>query len=412
MKRKHLENAEKGFAILGLIFFTGAFDIGLTLETGPLVPGLLRTAVRYFVWLTAFTLICLNWKDALRTINGDRILWILIPIILLSFIWSDNLEFTLKNSREVWQMSTFGLYFATRFSLKEQVRLVAWTFAIAILASILLALVLPDIAIHTIDHPGAWRGIYDYKNTFGSMMLISSLAFFLLPIDNPRHRLYKRVGVGVSLVMMLLSTSKTSLVIYFLLILILAFYRNFRWQGKISVIFVDITVLLLACSATVVASYWVTLLTGLGKDPTLTGRTIMWSYILFRLNERPWLGFGRGVFWEPGSKYPIEAGQALGHGFIPPHAHNGFIDFTLDVGFIGLSLFLISYFTAFVRALKRAYATKNPEDVWPLGFLIFLAMNNMTESQLLRLANIYWVLYIAVVLSVKPTRQTNKLKNT
>ena len=408
--RKYLEIAEKAFVILSLTFFTGAFDIGLTLATGPLLPGIITTLLRYFIWLTSLVLICLNWKDALRTASQDKILWILTLIILLSFIWSDDIELTLKNSREVWQMTSFSLYFATRFSLKEQVRLIACTFAIGALLSIVGALILPSVAIHQLDHPGAWRGIYEYKNTFGSMMIISSLAFFCLPIDKPQHRLYKWAGISLSLTMILLSTSKTSLVVYFLIILILIFYRHFRWRGKRTVVFLDLGVLILACVGTLVISYWVDIITGLGRDPTLTGRTILWGVILFRLNERPWLGFGRDVYWTPAGKYAREAGQALGNGFIAPHAHNGFIDFALEVGFIGLSLFLLSYVIAFGRALKRAYATNNSEDLWPLAFLIFLAMNNMTESYLLRHANIYWVLYVSTALSILIRKQPSQLK--
>jgi O-antigen ligase len=408
--RKHLEIAEKAFVILGLTFFTGAFDIGLTLATGPLLPGIITTLLRYLIWLTSLVLICLNWKDALRTANQDKILWILTLIILLSFIWSGDIQLTLKSSREVWQMTSFSLYFATRFSLKEQVRLIACTFAIGALLSIVGALILPSVAIHQLDHPGAWRGIYEYKNTFGSMMIISSLAFFCLPIDKPQHRLYKWAGISLSLTMILLSTSKTSLVVYFLIILILIFYRNFRWRGKITVVFLDLGVLILACVGTLVISYWVDIITGLGRDPTLTGRTILWGVILFRLNERPWLGFGRDVYWTPAGKYAREAGQALGNGFIAPHAHNGFIDFALEVGFIGLSLFLLSYAIAFGRALKRAYATNNSEDLWPFAFLIFLAMNNMTESYLLRHANIYWVLYVSTALSILIRKQPSQLK--
>ena len=302
-------------------------------------------------------------------------------------------------------MTSFALYFAMRFSLKDQVKLVAWAFAIGALLSIVFALAIPDIGIHRLDHPGAWKGIYDYKNTFGSMMVLSSLAFFLLPIDKPIHRLYQWAGFGLSLILMLLSTSKTSLVLSILLVLILSFYRNFRWRGKVSVIFLDIGILILGCVSLIVFGEWVTILSGLGKDPTLTGRTPMWGVALTQLQERPWLGFGRNAFWAGGSKYALAAGQAVSQNFIPPHAHNGFIDLALDVGLLGFSLFLISFAIAYFWALKQAYAARNSEDIWPLAVLMFLAMNNITESYLLRLANIYWVLYITIALSVNKRKR-------
>ncbi len=405
--KKQLELAEKGFVILGLTFFSGGFGVGSLpgiAGTG-LIPESIISVIRYFILTTASIIICLNWKKSLLTASRDIFLWILTPIILLSSIWSLFPEETSKYMGEVWQMTTFALYFATRFSLKEQVKLVAWTFTLGMLLSIFFAIGVPSIGQHGADHPGSWKGIYDYKNTFGSMMVLTSLAFFLLPIDQPRNHLYKWGGFALSQVMMVRSTSKTSLVLSFLLILILLFYRNFRWQGKISVIYLDITILILGCVGTVVLAEWVALLSGLGKDPTLTGRTLIWGSVLTRLRDSPWLGFGRGAFWQKGSRYAVEAGQAVTANFIPPHAHNGFVDLALDVGWIGLSLFLVSFAIAYARSLKLAYAARNSEDVWPLTVLLFVAMNNVMESYLLRQANIYWVLYITVALSVKQTRR-------
>ena len=400
---RFLEFAEKAFVVLSLTFFTGGLGVAGT--TGDLIPAFITTAIRYFIWLTASLIICLEWKKSLATASRDIFIWILTPIILASSMWSLFPQFTTQYMREVWQMTSFGLYFATRFSVKEQVKLVAWTFTIGILLSIFFAVGLPSIGKHGSDHPGSWKGIYDYKNTFGSMMVLSSLAFFLLPVKNLRGRLYKWAGFALSLLMMLLSTSKTSLVLSLVMILILLLYRNFQWRGKITVFFLDIGILIFGCISTVVLVQWVSLLTGLGKDPTLTGRTQIWGSVLTRLQESPWLGFGRGAYWANGSKYAIEAGKAVSENFIPPHAHNGFIDLALDVGVIGLSLFLVSFTIAYVRALKRAYAAKNSDDLWPLAVLVFIALNNLTESYLLRLANIYWVLYITVALSVKQKRR-------
>ena len=400
---RFLEFAEKAFVVLSLTFFTGG--LGIAGPTGDLIPAFITTAIRYFIWLTASLIICLEWKKSLATASRDIFIWILTPIILASSMWSLFPQFTTQYMREVWQMTSFGLYFATRFSVKEQVKLVAWTFTIGILLSIFFAVGLPSIGKHGSDHPGSWKGIYDYKNTFGSMMVLSSLAFFLLPVKNLRGRLYKWAGFALSLLMMLLSTSKTSLVLSLVMILILLLYRNFQWRGKITVFFLDIGILIFGCISTVVLVQWVSLLTGLGKDPTLTGRTQIWGSVLTRLQESPWLGFGRGAYWANGSKYAIEAGKAVSENFIPPHAHNGFIDLALDVGVIGLSLFLVSFTIAYVRALKRAYAAKNSDDLWPLAVLVFIALNNLTESYLLRLANIYWVLYITVALSVKQKRR-------
>ncbi|AFY35651.1 O-antigen ligase [Calothrix sp. PCC 7507] len=403
--KKFLEISEIVFVVFSLTFFTGGFGIGATTTSSGLIPDSVLTIIRYFIWITASAIICFNWKKALLTASRDKVLWIFTAIVLISFIWSDYKMSTLLDSREVWQMTSFGLYFATRFSLREQVKLIALTFGIGALLSTIFALGLPSIGKHGADHPGAWKGIYDYKNTLGSMMVMSAFAFLLLPINRSENRLYKWLGFSLSIVLILLSYSGSSLIIFSLIILVFLFFRRFKWQGKISVLFLDIFILLFGCVATFLFMNWVTIVTDFGKDPTFTGRTPLWNYIISKLQENPWLGYGRGAFWKPGSQYAVQAGESVASNFVAPHGHNGFLDLGLDVGLVGFSLFFVSLITAFVWALKRAYATKKSEDIWPLFFLLFLVMNNMTESYLLRITNVYWVLYVTVVLTVKQRRQ-------
>lgn len=411
MKTKYLDILEKVFVIIGLTFFSKGFDVGSTPAVPEPIPGLIPpiaiSGIRYFVWITSIILIFLRWKKCLAIASKDKYLWILVALILQSYIWSDYPSFTYQGGREIWQMTSFALYFASRFSLREQVQLIAINFGIGGILSIITALAFPAAGLHILDHPGAWKGIYDYKNTLGSMMIIGSLAFYLLPLNNLRTPIRKKIGVilkysGIALFLavVILCTSKTSLVIYFLLVGILIFYSKYRWQGKITVIYLDISILILGCVGTLVFTNWVNILSGLGKDHTMSGRTLMWGVMLLRIQDRPWFGYGRGAFWVRSSGYPAQVGGAVSHVFVAPHGHNGFLDLTLDIGLIGFTLFMISFLVAFARSLKRAYAAQSSEDIWPLAFLIFLAMNNIMESYLLRVDNIYWVLFVTTVLSV------------
>jgi exopolysaccharide production protein ExoQ len=397
--------AEKGFIVLGLTFFSGVFG---TNSLGLIFSETVITLIRFFIWGMSSILVCIYWKRTIGAVGKNMLLFILTASIVLSFIWSDVPYYTLLNVREVLIMTSFGLYFGTRFSLKEQVHLVAFSLLIGGILSTIFAIGFPTIGVHLVasdGHLGAWKGVYGHKNTLGSMMVLSAITFFALPKGT--SSLYRWAGFSFSIILILLSTSKTALVISVLLTLIMVFYKNFRWQGKVSVIFIDIGVLILGCVSVLISTYWVELLTGLGRNPTLTGRTQIWGVAVARIIERPLVGYGRGAFWAPNSPYAIEAGQAMGTAWIPWHAHNGLIDLALDVGLIGVAIFLIIYFISFAQALKRAYAPKSLEELWLLAYLTFLAMNNVTESLLLRLSNLYWVLFITVVFTMN---QKSKFK--
>jgi exopolysaccharide production protein ExoQ len=385
---------EKLFVILGVLFFSGAFS--------ELFVGAPITLLRYIVWGGATALVFLRWQDSLRVIKSDVFLVLLTIIAFVSFLWSDVSISTLKDAREILQMTSFGLYIAARFTVTEQVGIFGAAFFIGELMSFSAAVAMPTLAIHGADHPGAWKGVFGYKNLLGAIMIIASFTFFLLPIkpDNKLQQIYKWTGLALGIMLMLLSTSKTSLVVTIILFSILFFYRSFRLSGRATVVFLDLIILVVGAVGTVVLTNWTELITAIGRDPTLTGRTPMWGVALTRLMDRPLFGFGRGAFWAPGSPYALEAGKAVTTGFIPPHGHNGFIDLVLDIGLIGFSLFVISFIIAYFRALKLAYATKAPEKMWYLAFLMFFFMNNMTESFMLYKTNIYWTLYITTALSL------------
>lgn len=378
--------AEQILAVLGLLFFSGAFT--------QILPNAPISLIRYVVWFGAIALLILRWRSTIWAAGRTKLLWVLSTIILFSFMWADEPIYVLRDSREVMQMTAFGLYFGLRFTLREQVKLLAFAFGIGGMMSFIAAVTIPLIGIHQDDHPGAWKGIYGYKNILGSMMIMGASAFALMP-QGLVHSSLQWGGFGFCILLILLSTSKTSLILSVFLGAMLMFYRSYRWQGKISVVFWDLAMLISAGAVSFLFTYWAEIITALGRDPTLTGRTPMWTVALIRLTERPLFGYGRGMFWRPIHKYAKEAGDAVATGFIPPHGHNGFLDMALDIGLVGLGIFIICYFTAYIRALKLAYATKNLYNLYPLAFLIFLFINNITESFLLYKSNIYWMLFIA-----------------
>ena len=81
-----------------------------------------------------------------------------------------------------------------------------------------------------------------------------------------------------------------------------------------------------------------TLLLLIGKDPTLTGRTVIWAYVIQDIWIKPWLGWGYYGFWTMSNPAAVEVSDAMG--FVVPHAHNGLLEFLLSVGVLGTALFV------------------------------------------------------------------------
>lgn len=388
--------------ILGVTFFSGGLSVGG--EEGGIMPTLLpkdlQTVCRYVIWGLSIGVILVNWRLALQRLARNWPMLMLLAMLMISGLWSIAPEITNPRMLELWQMSCFGLFVATRFTIIQQLKLLSFCFCSGAFLSLVVAVVFPNAGRHILNHVGAYKGIYDYKNTLGSIMIMGMVTCSLLEVRSVGGQIYRWGGFGLCFLLMLLSTSKTSLILTFGILALIQFYQNFRWRGRQTVIFFDVMVLVGACASMLVLENWVGLVTGLGKDPTMSGRTKIWGAMLESVAQTPWLGFGRSTFWAEGSALARQAGDSISYRYLPPHGHNGYLDLMMDVGVIGLGLFLVSFVIAYRRSLFLAYGSKRLEDYWPVAFLTFLAMNNMTESFLMRIYNIYWPLYMAIALSL------------
>jgi O-antigen ligase len=149
---------------------------------------------------------------------------------------------------------------------------------------------------------------------------------------------------------------------------------------------------------------WDNVLTGLGRDPTLSGRTYIWEAVIDQIWKRPWLGYGYQAFWQ--EKGEAEYVWRSIH-FIVFQAHNGFLNLGVELGLIGLSLFVLSLIFTYIRAIKWARLSSSLADLWPIIYVTFLLMYNYSENTNVEPTSLYWVLYVAVSLSLKNIRVVN-----
>jgi len=349
--------------------------------------------------LVSILLIVIGHKKIIPIVIKEKWLWMLLGIALASTFWSDVPGTTLRGSIFLAQITSFGVYFAARYSLKEQLRLLAVTFSIVVLLSIAIALALPDYGVMTSQeggvHAGAWRGIYIHKNGLGRMMVLSALVF-LLSTSSSRNRWIAWSGFILSTAIIVLSTSKTALAILFTSIALLPFYKALRWRSSLAGCFAIVTVLVGGSVAVLLASNAEAILGVFGRDLTLTGRTDLWVAVLDKIGERPWLGYGYGGFWR---SWEGESAQVLSTvRWAAPHSHNGFLDLWLDLGLLGLLTFALGFLAVCWRSVICLRLIGTSEGLLPIAYLTFLLLANLTESSLLR-QNSLWILFTVITFS-------------
>ncbi|RUT04170.1 ligase [Chroococcidiopsis cubana SAG 39.79] len=365
-------------------------------------------ALWFGVYLVNILLIAVRWKRFICVATKDKLLLALLVIALVSILWSTAPIYTLRRSLGLAGTTVFGIYLAMRYNLQEQLRLLAWALGIAALLSLLFAVVLPHYGIESKIHEGAWRGLYHQKNVLGRYMSLGGPVFLLIALSCRRYRWVAWFGFGLSAGLLLLSTSKNALVSFLTVLLVLPFYRALRWTNTLKVPFFIAIVLLSGSIAILLLGNTEILLNAMGKDLTFSGRTQLWDFLFEKIQERPWLGYGYGGFWLGWEGESADIWSIFT--WHPRHAHNGFLQLWLDLGLLGLLAFVLSFLSVCLKAAARTKITTTTEALWPLAYLTLMFLSNLAESVILAQNNIFWILYVATLLSM--ALQCTQAKNT
>lgn len=394
--------AEKGFASFVLFFSTAPLiPLFRVVTEGSIIANgdPLIQPIWFVIYLINLFLIILRWRRFIYIVKKNKIFLLITGLAVVSALWSADSILTLRSSMTLLFTNIFAIYLTMRYSFKEQLQLLAWALGIAALLSLLFVIVPPYYGIEINEtHAGAWRGIYHQKNALGRYMSLSAVVFLLLAFSSSRYVWLLWVGFGISSSLLMFSTAKSALVTFLTILVLLPICKALRWHYGLRIPFLIALVLISGVVVTFVFTDVGTVLGILGKDTTLTGRTQLWYLLLNMGTQHPWLGYGYNGFW-----LGWDGPSALIWSSLlwqPRHAHNGFIQLWLDLGLIGVLLFSLSFIQASLKAVAWVRSTKTLEGFWPLIFLAWMSLSNVSDSMLLASNNILWMLYVATSLSM------------
>ena len=101
------------------------------------------------------------------------------------------------------------------------------------------------------------------------------------------------------------------------MLIVVLISRMFRWQGRRSILILDVSSLVLLSLGAVLSVTWQSIVIGMGRDPTLSARTYIWSGSIQKIIQEPLLGYGRAAFWVPDSAPAWDVGALAYKGFVP-----------------------------------------------------------------------------------------------
>lgn len=322
---------------------------------------------------------------------------LMIGLALASSLWSLAPDVSQRRVIALTLTSGFAVYLGVAFQEAALPRLLTWTFLTMGLGSLVAVFLFPAFGVHQDVNAGLWRGLWYEKNQMGMVMAMGLIAASaLFAAGEPRDRRLALAAMGVCALALLGSQSKTALIMALLGGGLVALCGLIRRMGPVfGVIAVWCLGLGLVVGLWVWSQYSVDILALFGKDPSLTGRTEIWEAIARMTQQRPWLGYGYGAFWLPGSE-PMEW---IRHetGWRVPSAHQGWLDLHAELGWAGVGVVGAAIVVTAAAVLFRLTGRGRREGYWSLAYLAAFLLLSLSESVLLRHQDLPWTLFVALM---------------
>ena len=275
-------------------------------------------------------------------------------------------------------------YIMSRYTIDQVLELFLVLGAVTIVASIVFALALPRYGLDRMGgHDTAWKGIFSAKNYLGNLALFFLTAAVSYRPRNPFLRSVRLAQIVFCLAAIAFSRAATAYTLTAVYAAYFVIIRTLRCFRKKDYLVAGLALLVVVSTVAAVIALWPELLISvLGKDLTLTGRTGIWSAVLDSIAKRPLLGYGYQAFWLglEGESYRI----ILAVSWVLAQAQNGFLDVMLEMGTVGLAIVLLVFGFAFRDAAACLLRSRDDTQLraveWYLAIVILTLIYNLDES--------------------------------
>ncbi len=317
--------------------------------------------------------------DRLRGPRVNRVLPLVVPgLFVASILWSVSPAVTTTRSIAYLFLVVGAIGTVETLDTDEVMNLSATIGGLCAAVSLLLYFVARDTVV--LEY-GGFRGVFEQKNPLGQAMMVGVLAGLHGLRIGGRRRLRCLGIIGLCTIVAVMSQSATSLLAIlaiFIFHIIGGLYIKGGGRRLLSfwlAIVASLAFIVLMINIDLILVY-------MDKDPTLTGRTDLWPYVIEAILQKPFLGWGFTAFWSPLNPAAGKISDLTGWGFGVVEAHNGLLELLLDVGIIGTGFILFLWLRNLVLAVKCMNGPAPEIGVSSLLFLIAILVIGVSEQVL------------------------------
>ncbi|SDS27976.1 O-antigen ligase [Paenibacillaceae bacterium GAS479] len=336
----------------------------------------------------------------IKTISSDKILVFFILYIAATSFWSVNYYVSLIALLKFLSATLFSYYVVSRCSVKILFDILVSFFKLSAILSMGASVLFPQFFVHSeIYHLGLWKGIFGHKNALGTICVLGIAALQVKLLVMKKSKI-DFLFLFLMIFLLVKSGSRTAFIIsvtcVIIVYLIIFMKKILKISPSLFVSFIFFGTIILAGVVFFVRIKMDVIFALMGRSADLTGRTDIWFVTKEFIWDKLWFGYGYGSFWH--SKYVDELRGILNYPLLAS-SHSGLYDLLLDIGMIGLVLFIIHYFSLLKRVVSQLFNSSNRGvAIWFLILVIFIVLNNYSDSRFLNTTSIFWVLYMTVSL--------------
>lgn len=336
-----------------------------------------------------------NW---FKTMKENPWVMLLVGYMLVSVLWSDMPLTSFKRWSREFIAVVMAFFIATEVDPPKSMQSI-------FRRSIYILIPFSYILIHYFPHYGRdygrwsgalmWIGVASQKNglvgfcIFAALFLIWILVRRLLGRDKPVafYQTYIEVFLLILTIWIfmgpqhILTYSATSAVTFALGLIALIGLMWLKKQNRLispNMLTVIIVIIIVYGTVTPFVGGGLFLSDAssiLNRSETLTGRTEIWAYLVPYAMQKPILGHGFGGFWTDAMRAATSS-----------HAHNGYLDIILNLGFTGHILF--SMFLLYCCRKAQREMTRNFDwGVLWFCFILMAVIHNIAESSTISIAS-------------------------
>ena len=345
--------------------------------------------------------------DYILAWRRNALLALFILYSVASISWSIVPQRSFHTAFIMLAASTTAAVLAMIFSPRTILKILFSILLACAACSLLVVILYPQQGIHQDEiWFGAWKGIFEHKNTFGPLMALGN-GLALLSFLSGGNR-SNRIGYAFAYVLMLflciMSRSATAVVLWAILNgLALLYFAWIKWGSRWQSRGLLVVVVLAGALAVTIAVFSIFLV--MGKTINLTGRVPLWTNLLTNVvSKKPWFGYGLETVWSfPAFQKWAAVSSGWGNRILVVDGHNGYIDILIYLGVFGLILLCLFLWQGLASGLRRALQSHTWLDFAPLLIFIYFLVVNMTGYFIVEFESFHWII-IVVLLFLPPGR--------